>query len=72
VVSYQLRLGHAIAGSRQGGVCGRYSRQEPSYKSITLDDRTISVVGNNAIARAAVDLDAGGKALFLELGVMTV
>jgi hypothetical protein len=53
---------------------GAILEKKPSYKSITLDDRTISVVGNIAIARysAAVDLDAGGKALSLKLGVMTV
>jgi hypothetical protein len=44
------------------------------YKTITLTDGTISVVGNNAIARHVftADVEAGGKASSPKIGVMQV
>ena len=53
-----------------GAIVGK----KPIYKSITLGDTTISVVGNNAFARytAAVELDPEGKEISIKGGVMTV
>lgn len=44
------------------------------YKSITLSDPTVAVVGNNAIARHtyAVELEADGKPGSAKIGVMQV
>ena len=44
------------------------------YKSITLTDPTVSVVGNNAIARHtfAAEVEAGGQASSPKIGVMQV
>src|SRR5262245_52935088 len=44
------------------------------YKSITLTDPTVSVVGNNAVARHvfAAEVEAGGQASSPKIGVMQV
>jgi ketosteroid isomerase-like protein len=44
------------------------------YKSITLSDPTVSVVGNNAIARHtfAAEVEAGGQASSPKIGVLQV
>jgi len=44
------------------------------YKSITLTDPTVSVAGNNAIARHifAAEVEAGGQASSPKIGVMQV
>ena len=74
-VSDQLVFGHSSGRvETKAEFVGAVVAKKPIYKAITIGDLTISVVGNNAIARytAAVDLDAGGKAISLKLGVMTV
>ena len=44
------------------------------YKSISLADASVAVVGNNAIARhiMSVDTEAGGKPASAKVGVMQV
>lgn len=44
------------------------------YKSITLSDPTVSVAGNNAVARHifAAEVEAGGQASSPKIGVMQV
>ena len=74
-VSDQLSFGH-ISGRTEtkAEFVNNILDKKPIYKSITLSDTTLSVVGNNAIARytAAVDLVAGGKDISIKVGVMTV
>ena len=74
-LSDQLVFGHASGRvETKAEFVGAVVAKKPIYKSITIGDPTISVVGNNAIARytAAVDLDAEGKEISLKLGIMTV
>jgi ketosteroid isomerase-like protein len=54
-------------------VVGAVVANKPIFKSITIGDPTISVVGNNAVAHytAAVELDSEGKEISLKLGIMT-
>jgi len=64
VVSDQLSFGHSSARvETKAEFVGNILDRKPIYKSITLGDPTISVVGNNAIARytAAVEADGLGQ-----------
>jgi ketosteroid isomerase-like protein len=75
VVSDQLSFGHSSARvETKAEFVGNILDKKPIYKSITLGDPTISVVGNNAIARytAAVEADAGGKEISVKLAVVTI
>jgi ketosteroid isomerase-like protein len=75
VVSDRLSFGHSSGRvETKAEFVGNILDKKPIFKSITLGDPTISVVGDNAIARytAAVEMDAGGKEISLKLGVMTV
>ena len=75
VVSDQLSFGHSSARvETKAEFVGNILHKKPIYKSITLGDPTISVVGNNAIARytAAVEADAGGKEISVKLAVVTI
>ena len=74
VVSDQLSFGHSSARvETKAEFVGNILDKKPIYKSITIGDPTISVVGNNAIARypVAVELDSEGKEISLKLGIMT-
>ena len=75
VVSDQLSFGHTSGRvETKAEFVGAVVAKKPIYKSITIGDPTISVVGNNAIARytAAVDLESRGKEIAIKVGVMTV
>jgi hypothetical protein len=75
VVSDQLSFGHTSGRvETKAEFVGNILDKKPIFKSITASDTTVSVVGNNAIARhtAAVDLVAGGKEISIKVGVMTV
>ena len=75
VVSDQLSFGHTNGRTEtKAEFVNNILDKKPIYKSITLSDTTLSVVGNNAIARytAAVDLESGGKEISIKVGVMTV
>jgi hypothetical protein len=64
VVSDQLSFGHTSGRvETKAEFVGAIVGKKPIYKSITLGDPTISVVGNDAIAHytAAVELDSGGR-----------
>ena len=74
-LSDQLIFGHASGRvETKAEFVGNILDKKPIYKSITLGDPTISVVGNNAIARytAAVEADAGGKEISVKLAVVTI
>ena len=73
-LSDQLIFGHASGRvETKAEFVGAVVAKKPIYKSITIGDPTISVVGNNAIARypVAVKLDSEGKEISLKLGIMT-
>jgi ketosteroid isomerase-like protein len=75
VLSDQLRFGHSSGKTdTKAELVSNILDKKPIFKSITVGDHTISVVGNNAIARYNVDLEAdmGGRAISAKLGVMTV
>jgi ketosteroid isomerase-like protein len=75
VLSDQLVFGH-ISGrvETKAELVGNIIAKKPIFKSITPSDTTISVVGNNAIAHytVAVDLEAGGKEISINVRAMTV
>ena len=75
-VSDQLSFGHTSGRTEtKAEFVNNILDKKPIYKSITLSDITLSVVGsNNAIARytAAVDLESRGKDISIKVGVMTV
>lgn len=75
VVSDQLSFGHSSARTETKAEFVRnILDKKPIYKSVTIEDPKISVVGNNAVARytAAVEVEVGGKEISLKLSVMTV
>jgi hypothetical protein len=75
LVSDQLSYGHS-SGTIQNKAefVGVIVGKKTIYKSITLTDPTIAVVGNNAIARHtfAAEVEAGGQASSPKIGVMQV
>ena len=75
VASDQLRFAHTSGRvETKAEFVGNILDKKPIYKSITLSDTTISVAGNNAIARytAAVEAESQGKEISIKVGVMTV
>ena len=75
VLSDQLRFGHSSGKTdTKAELVSNILDKKPIFKSITVGDHTISVVGDKAIARYNVDMetDMGGKALSAKRGVMTV
>jgi ketosteroid isomerase-like protein len=75
VLSDQLRFGHSSGKTdTKAELVSNILDKKPIFKSIKDGDHTISVVGNNAIARYNVDLEAdmAGRAISAKLGVMTV
>jgi ketosteroid isomerase-like protein len=75
VVSDQLSFGHADGRVEdKAAFVGGIVAKKVIYKSVTIEDPKITVAGNNAIARypAAVEVEAGGRAISLKLGIMTV
>src|SRR5262245_28048041 len=75
VVTERLSFGHSNGMvENKAEFVGGIASKNVIYKSITLSDPTIIVVGNDAIARytANVDVQRGGNPISLKLGVMTV
>jgi ketosteroid isomerase-like protein len=75
LVSDQLSYGHSAGKvETKAEFIGVIADKKTIYKSITLSDPTVSVVGNNAIARHtfAAEVEAGGQASSPKIGVMQV
>jgi ketosteroid isomerase-like protein len=75
LVSDQLSYGHSSgAVQNKAEFVGVIASKKTIYKSITLSDATIAVVGNNAIARHTftAEVESGGKASSPKIGVMQV
>ena len=75
LVSDQLSYGHSSGKvENKAQFVGVIADKKTIYKSITLSDPTIAVVGNNAIARHifAAEVESGGQASSPKIGVMQV
>ena len=75
LVADQLSYGHSSGRvETKAEFVGVIAGKKTIYKSITLTDPTVSVVGNNAIARHtfAAEVEAGGQASSPKIGVMQV
>jgi ketosteroid isomerase-like protein len=75
LVSDQLSYGHSSGKvENKAEFVGVIAGKKTIYKSITLTDPTVSVVGNNAVARHtfAAEVEAGGQASSPKIGVMQV
>ena len=71
----QLSYGHSSGRvETKAEFVGVIAGKKTIYKSITLTDPTVSVVGNNAIARHtfAAEVEAGGQASSPKIGVLQV
>jgi ketosteroid isomerase-like protein len=71
----QLSYGHSSGKvETKAEFIGVIADKKTIYKSITLSDPKVSVVGNNAIARHtfAAEVEAGGQASSPKIGVMQV
>ena len=75
LVADQLSYGHSSGRvETKAEFVGVIAGKKTIYKSITLTDPTVSVVGNNAIARHtfAAEVEAGGQASSPKIGVLQV
>jgi ketosteroid isomerase-like protein len=75
LVSDQLSYGHSSGKvETKAEYVGVIAGKKTIYKSITLSEPTVSVAGNNAIARHifAAEVEAGGQASSPKIGVMQV
>jgi len=75
LVSDQLSYGHSSGKvETKAEFVAAIAGKKTIYKSITLSDPTVAVVGNNAIARHtfAAEVESGGQASSPKIGVMQV
>ena len=75
LVADQLSYGHSAGKvESKAEFVGVIAGKKTIYKTITLTDPTVAVVGNNAIARHtfAAEVEAGGQASSPKIGVMQV
>ena len=75
LVADQLSYGHSSGKvETKAEFIGVVASKKTIYKSITLSDATVSVAGNNAIARHvfSAEVEADGKASSPKIGVMQV
>ena len=75
LVSDQLSYGHSSGKvETKAEYIGVIAGKKTIYKSITLSDPTVAVVGNNAIARHvfAAEVESGGQTSSPKIGVMQV
>ena len=75
LVADQLSYGHSAGRlETKAEFVGVIAGKKTTYKSITLNDPTVSVAGNNAIARHTfvVETETDGKPSSAKVGVMQV